>query len=88
MGFSPTTCQVRVATFDESRLLLRLLILILFLNPLRQVLANPLRQLRIAVCTAGPQPPNRLPEYMPKSMPEYMSDRMPKYLTDKCLSSW
>ena len=84
------TCQVRVARFCQSHLLLRLLLLlfllllllllaisaswpILLANPVRQasrqscspsfspilfakLLANPLRQLRIAVSTAGPQP--------------------------------
>ena len=31
-----------------------------------KLLANPLRQLRIAVSTAGPQPPNRIPKYAKK----------------------
>ena len=31
-----------------------------------KLLANPLRQLRIAVSTAGPQPPNRVPKYAKK----------------------
>ena len=51
-----------------------------------KLLANPLRQLRIAVCTAGPldlnrpgpiaactagpQPPKRMPKYMPDRMPD------------------
>ena len=49
------------------------------------------RDLPRSVGTAGPQPPDRMPEYMPDRMPdtmsEYMSDRMPdrmsEYMSDR-----
>ena len=43
-----------------------------------------IRQGPIAVCTAGPQPPNRMPKYLPKGMPEYLPDRWPNICQIEC----
>ena len=41
------------------------------------------RDFQIAVGTAGPQRPDRMPEDMPERMPEDMSDRMPEDMPDR-----
>ena len=45
-------------------------------------LLDLIRQGPIAVCTAGPQPPPRMPKYMSENLPEYMLDRLTDRLSE------